>query len=229
MKTDYHPIPKAGDPDRQEALRNYNDLAPQYDDTCRPIEGIRLDTINTLALKEGDVVLDIACGTGATLPELARLVGPTGKVIGIELSPEMARQAQEKVNALGSSTPIKIIVAPMEDFSQYLPSDLKADAALLCFTQDVLQSPAALGQLFSHLKPQARLAVSGIRLQPWWYAWPVNIWALTRCKRYFTTTRGLLKPWLPLQPYCADITVRRSYYAGHTYLATGTYTARNAT
>ncbi len=38
----------------------------------------------TLRVKEGDAVLDIGCGFGDTAVQLARAVGPTGRVVGLD-------------------------------------------------------------------------------------------------------------------------------------------------
>lgn len=49
-----------------------------------------------LPLQPGNVVLDIGCGTGDLAFRLARRVGATGKVIGIDPSPEMIERARMK-------------------------------------------------------------------------------------------------------------------------------------
>jgi len=46
-------------------------------------------------LKEGDVMLDVGCGTGTHIPEYSRLVGPSGRVHGIDTSQDMISRAQE--------------------------------------------------------------------------------------------------------------------------------------
>jgi SAM-dependent methyltransferase len=45
--------------------------------------------VDALKLKEGDVVADIGCGTGFIAWKLAKKVGPTGKVYGVDIQPEM--------------------------------------------------------------------------------------------------------------------------------------------
>ncbi|MEV7282474.1 methyltransferase domain-containing protein [Streptomyces sp. NPDC093111] len=46
-----------------------------------------------LGLRPGDAVLDAGCGTGRALPPLREAVGPTGTVIGADLTPEMLGEA----------------------------------------------------------------------------------------------------------------------------------------
>ncbi|MER5971121.1 methyltransferase domain-containing protein [Streptomyces sp. NPDC002055] len=46
-----------------------------------------------LGLHEGDAVLDAGCGTGRALPALRNAVGPTGTVLGADLTPQMLRAA----------------------------------------------------------------------------------------------------------------------------------------
>jgi SAM-dependent methyltransferase len=53
-------------------------------------------------VKKGERVLDLGCGCGLDAFVAASLVGPTGKVVGIDLTPEMlewARKAQEELGA----------------------------------------------------------------------------------------------------------------------------------
>ncbi|MEU8950483.1 methyltransferase domain-containing protein [Streptomyces sp. NPDC048489] len=46
-----------------------------------------------LGLREGDRVLDAGCGTGRALPPLRAAVGPSGTVIGADLTPAMLTAA----------------------------------------------------------------------------------------------------------------------------------------
>lgn len=51
-----------------------------------------------LGVREGDAVLDLGCGTGYGAALLARLVGPTGSVRGVELDPALARRAARNLD-----------------------------------------------------------------------------------------------------------------------------------
>jgi ubiquinone/menaquinone biosynthesis C-methylase UbiE len=46
-----------------------------------------------LGLRPGGRALDAGCGTGRALPLLRALVGPAGTVVGLDLTPEMLREA----------------------------------------------------------------------------------------------------------------------------------------
>ncbi len=51
--------------------------------------------MNRLALRPGERVIDIGCGTGGTTLALATAVGPTGQAVGVDIAPAMVLAAQE--------------------------------------------------------------------------------------------------------------------------------------
>jgi SAM-dependent methyltransferase len=53
--------------------------------------------LDAARLHEGDVVLDVGCGCGATTAELAKLVGSEGRVVGLDVSAPMLARARELV------------------------------------------------------------------------------------------------------------------------------------
>ncbi|MBR9683095.1 class I SAM-dependent methyltransferase [Candidatus Woesearchaeota archaeon] len=60
------------------------------------IKRLRKKAINTLGLKKGQSVLDLACGTGGLTTISAEKVGEKGKVVGIDLSQRMLNIAIKK-------------------------------------------------------------------------------------------------------------------------------------
>lgn len=65
-------------------------------------------------LQPGEVVLDIGCGTGIDLLLAAPQVGSTGKVIGLDLTPEMLTRAREHVSQAGL-TNVELLPGSMEE------------------------------------------------------------------------------------------------------------------
>ncbi|WP_175407486.1 class I SAM-dependent methyltransferase [Streptomyces sp. TRM64462] len=49
--------------------------------------------VTEIGLRPGDAVLDAGCGTGRALPALRDAVGPSGTVVGLDLTPAMLEQA----------------------------------------------------------------------------------------------------------------------------------------
>lgn len=56
--------------------------------------------------KQGDRVLDVACGTGVLTCLLAKSVGPDGKVAGLDYDPDVLALAREIAPILSNATPI---------------------------------------------------------------------------------------------------------------------------
>ena len=48
----------------------------------------------------GDAALDVCCGTGDFAVELRRAVGPSGRVVGLDFSPQMLEVARRKCSAV---------------------------------------------------------------------------------------------------------------------------------
>ena len=77
----------------------FDSIAPVYD-RMNTLMTAGLDgrwrraAIRAAGLKPGGVALDVACGTGKLTAALAEVVGPTGRVVGVDLSPGMLDQAR---------------------------------------------------------------------------------------------------------------------------------------
>jgi ubiquinone/menaquinone biosynthesis C-methylase UbiE len=80
--------------------RRYSWVASFYD--WANLEGVlyadaRARTIELLDLQPGARVLDVACGTGANFALIEQRIGPSGELVGIDVTPEMLDQARARV------------------------------------------------------------------------------------------------------------------------------------
>lgn len=66
----------------------------QFDEQLEPIGVAAMDRVG---VREGARVIDVGCGCGATSLDLARRVGPNGRVLGVDVSQPMLDRAQQRV------------------------------------------------------------------------------------------------------------------------------------
>src|SRR5260370_40184542 len=67
----------------------------------------RQKALDLASLKTGDSVLDIGCGTGTLAIAARQRVGPSGRVYGVDASPEMLARAGRKANKAGAEVVFK--------------------------------------------------------------------------------------------------------------------------
>jgi arsenite methyltransferase len=194
-------------PDAARARALYRAHAAGYDASARRTMPLRRRTIGLLGLQPGQTVLDVACGTGLSFDLLREGVGEAGRVIGVELSPEMLALARARCAREGWRN-VTLIESAME--SAEIPVPL--DAVLFNFTHDVIHSPGALERIFAAARPGARVAVAGMKYAPWWLA-PLNPFVRARARPYMTTFAGLETPWRPLLGYLEQFQWRSVHFA----------------
>jgi ubiquinone/menaquinone biosynthesis C-methylase UbiE len=210
----------ADDPDRRDrparerALHQYRLAAPGYDTHMRRLGRFQRAALRRLALQPGETVIDVACGTGLNFEAIEAAIGRGGRLIGIDLSPEMLAQADGRVRDHGWEN-VLLIRASIED------AELgeQADAALFSFTHDVLQTPAAVANVVAHLRPGGRVASTGAKLGARWNL-PVNVVVRRAARPFMTTFAGLDRPWRELERHAPGME-HRDMALGGAYVAWG--------
>jgi precorrin-6B methylase 2 len=162
------------------------------------------------------IVIDAGCGTGLSFPILQKCIGPDGRIVAIEQSPEMPKQA-EHLEDQSAWRNVVLIHAPVEE--AVIP--VEADAALFYATHDIMRTPHALENVVAHLKLGATVLAVGMIWAPWW-ALSTNLRTWKMAREVCTTLEGIGKPWNHLEILVPNLTVEQGIFHGFgAYIAVG--------
>ncbi len=85
----------------------------RLDAALAPVLDLVLDRA---ALQDGEHVLDIGCGTGASLIAASAMVGASGSVLGADIAEQLLARAEDRITASGAGN-IKTVLADAQDFA----------------------------------------------------------------------------------------------------------------
>ena len=156
--------------------------------------GLRRKAVQRLALKPGDRVLEVGCGTGRNLSLLRERVGPGGHVYGVDLSDGMLADAQQ----LCERKQWDNVTLIRSDAAQYsVPSAV--DGVLFSLSYAVMpHHREVLRHAWKQLRPGGTLVIMDAKLPPGIRGQllrPYSVWIMRR------TVLGnpYVRPWEELR------------------------------
>jgi arsenite methyltransferase len=201
----------------QLSIAKYRARAANYDASCGPTQPIRAKTIALLGLQSGDTVLDVGCGTGMSFAPLLQHVGPTGRVLAFEQSPEMFAQAAARVHDMGWSN-VQLLQTTAENYQAPCPAH-EIDAVLMHYVHDISRIDAAIDNLFKALRPGTRVAMAGMKYFGPGLSW-LNGLARMKNRPYNVLYKDLHAPWDKVQRYVPNLQCEATQF-GMGYIAHG--------
>jgi ubiquinone/menaquinone biosynthesis C-methylase UbiE len=124
---------------REHLIEVYRRKAKHYDLTSRisPVPGYpehaqRRRAVQALRLRPGSTIVEVACGTGRNFPLIEAVIGPSGRIVGVDLTDAMLAQAQARIERNGWRN-VSLVHADAADFE--FPNDIDAILSTYALTQ----------------------------------------------------------------------------------------------
>lgn len=210
--------------DQQAIVQVYRRRAARYDFTANLyyLIGFRLGAyrraaVAQLALQPGDTVVEVGCGTGLNFALLQRVIGPSGRIVGVDLTDAMLARARRRVaRERWDNVELVACDAARYDFPASLGGILSTFALMLVPEYDgVIQRGARA------LAPGRRWVIADLKI-PEWPGARLCARALAPFYRPFAVTLDLAERrlWESIARHMKSATVS-SRFLGFAYIATG--------
>ena len=148
---------------RNETRAFYDKISHVYDLLAEESEGpFKEQTVQRLGVRPGDWVLEIGCGTGRSLLDLAKAAGPNGHVFGVDLSTGMLTVAHSAIGAAGHSSIVSLMCS---DATHLALATGVVDDIFMSFTLELFDEREVrlvLAECRRVLKPGGRVAVVAV-------------------------------------------------------------------
>jgi len=209
--------------DKNETRGLYRKRASRYDFWVKvyPLFGFKMrqyrqDTVSALALSPGDTVVELGCGTGLNIEFVQQAVGPSGKIIGVDLTDSMLDVARERI-AAQEWTNVELVQADIAEWE--FPAGISGVYSTLALTL-VPEYDAVIQRASRALTPGGRLAVFDMKEPKGWPTWLIRFVAWLNKPFGVSLELADRHPWESIRRSLAE-TEYREYYYGALYLCAG--------
>jgi|OpeIllAssembly_1097287.scaffolds.fasta_scaffold96660_2 ubiquinone/menaquinone biosynthesis C-methylase UbiE len=142
----------------------------------------REKTLEYLALRPGEQVLDVGCGTGSLTLAISRLLAGTGAVWGIDAAPRMIAIARRKAAAVGLAAQFAPGIAEELDFAD-ATFDVVVNSMFTHHIDSDLKRQA-FAEMYRVLRPGGRLVTADVdrptNVAGWLMGWGARVLLVQR-------------------------------------------------
>ena len=180
------------------------------------VQRYRRRAVAALRLRAGDTVVDLGCGTGLNLPLLRTAVGPSGRVIGVDLTNAMLARARNRVERAGWAN-VELVEADLTDYR--LPPRL--GGALATFALEMVpEYDTVIRRISESLRPGCRLALFGLKHPERWPRWLVRLGIWLNRPFGVSEDYAALRPWESVWRHMEEVE-HEELLGGAAYLSVG--------
>jgi ubiquinone/menaquinone biosynthesis C-methylase UbiE len=218
---------------REHLIATYRKKAKHYDITSRfypapgyPQRAQRVRAVQALGLRPGHTVVDIACGTGLNFSLIEDAIGPTGRIVGVDMTDAMLAQAQARVETNGWSN-VSLVQADAAEFD--FPTEVDAILSTYALSQ-VPECAEVIARGAAALSGGGRWVVLDLKVPANTPRWLAH--AGTAVVRPFASIDQwiLRRPWeairAAMQEELADLSWIELFF-GTAFLAAGSHRSRS--
>jgi ubiquinone/menaquinone biosynthesis C-methylase UbiE len=180
------------------------------------VKQYRKDTVSALALRPGDFVVELGCGTGLNFAYVQRVIGPRGKIIGVDLADAMLDIARDRVAGERWSN-VELVQADLGEWQ--VPRGVSGVYSTFALTL-VPEYDMIIERASHALKPAGRLAVLDMKEPAGWPAWLVRVAAWFNKPFGVSLDLADRHPWEAIRQYLTEVEYKE-YYFGALYLCAG--------
>jgi ubiquinone/menaquinone biosynthesis C-methylase UbiE len=212
---------------REHLIETYRKKAKHYDITSRfyPVPGYperaqRRRAVEALGLRAGDTVIDIACGTGLNFPLIEEVIGPDGRIVGVDLTDAMLARAQDRIETNGWSN-ISLVQADAADFG--FPTEVEAILSTYALTQ-VPECAEVIARGAAALSGGGRWVVLDLKVPDNTPRWLAQLGTAV-LRRFASIDEWMMRrPWETIRAAMQEVLVEVSWtelFFGTAFLAAG--------